>query len=207
MTEPLLSAMLVGGFGLLLTVAVMFSRASARLGIPLALGFLLIGVLAGSEGIGRIPFDDYHLAYEIGTAALVLILFDGGLNTSVDALRNAAAPATVLATVGVVLTALATAAAMHGFGYSWRIALLVGAIVSPTDAAAVFSALTASGIHLKRRVGHLLEVESGLNDPMAVILTTALTTNLLRPGTESAWTIAGEVVLETVVGIGIGYAF
>jgi cell volume regulation protein A len=205
MTEPLLSAMLVGGFGLLLTVAVTFSRASARLGIPLALGFLAIGVLAGSEGILRIPFENYRLTYEIGTAALVLILFDGGLNTSVDAVREVVAPATVLATVGVVLTALGTAVAVHAFGYDWRIALLIGAIVSPTDAAAVFSALTASGIHLKRRLGHLLEVESGLNDPMAVILTTALTTNLLHPGSESAWSIALDVVIEIVVGLGVGF--
>src|SRR5215475_623160 len=133
MTEPLLSAMLVGGFGLLLTVAVMFSRASARLGIPLALGFLLIGVLAGSEGIGHIPFENYHATYQIGIAALVLILFDGGLNTTADAMRESLAPAAVLATVGVALTALVTAIAVHFFGYDWRLSLLVGAIVSSTD--------------------------------------------------------------------------
>lgn len=206
MTEPLLSAVLVGGFGLLLTVAVMFSRASARLGVPLALGFLLIGVLAGSEGIGRVPFENYHATYQIGTAALVLILFDGGLNTSVEALREVIAPASVLATVGVVLTALATAVAIHLFGYSWPIALLAGAIVSPTDAAAVFSALTASSIHLKRRVSHLLEVESGLNDPMAVILTMALTTNLIHPGSESVWSITADVALEMSVGAVVGFA-
>ena len=206
MTEPFASAVLVGGFGLLLTVAVTFSRASARLGVPLALGFLLIGVLAGSEGIGRIPFENYHITYQIGTAALVLILFDGGLNTPVGALREVVAPAAVLATVGVVLTALVTAVAVHLFGYDWPIAFLIGAIVSPTDAAAVFSALTSSGIHLKRRVGHLLEVESGFNDPMAVILTTALTTNLVRPGSETVWSIAGDVLLETSVGAIVGVA-
>jgi cell volume regulation protein A len=204
MTEPFASAILVGGFGLVLTVAVALSRTSARLGVPLALGFLLIGVLAGSEGIGRIPFENYRLTYQIGTAALVLILFDGGLNTPIDALRAVLRPAAALATVGVVLTALIVAAAAQLLGYAWPIALLIGAIVSPTDAAAVFSALTSSGIHLKRRVGHLLEVESGLNDPMAVILTTALTANLVRAGSESFLSITGETLLESVVGVVIG---
>jgi potassium/hydrogen antiporter len=206
MNEPLTTTLLVGGFGLLITVAVTLSRASARLGIPLALGFLLIGVLAGSEGIGHIPFENYHATYQIGTAALVLILFDGGLNTSVDAMREAIAPAAVLATVGVALTALATAVAVHWFGYDWRLSLLVGAIVSPTDAAAVFSALSSSGLRLKGRVGHLLEVESGLNDPMAVILTTALTANLIRPGSETIGTVLVEVVLEMGVGTIVGYS-
>jgi cell volume regulation protein A len=206
MTEPLTSAVLVGGFGLLLTVAVTLSRASARLGVPLAVGFLVIGVLAGSEGIGRIPFENYALTYQIGTAALVLILFDGGLNTPVHALQSVFAPAAVLATVGVVLTALTTAVALHLFGYDWPFALLAGAIVSPTDAAAVFSALSSSGVQLKRRVAHLLEIESGLNDPMAVILTTALTTNLIRPGATSVWSIGIDMLLEMVIGGAAGVA-
>src|SRR4029077_10653445 len=100
-----------------------FSRASARLGVPLALGFLLIGVLAGSQGIGKIPFEDYHVTYQIGTAALVLILFDGGLNTPTNALREVGWAAMVLATIGVALTALATAVAAHFFGFSWPLAL------------------------------------------------------------------------------------
>src|SRR6185503_12130855 len=135
MTEPFASALIIAAFGVMLTVAVTFSRASARLGVPLALGFLLIGVLAGSEGIGKIPFEDYHVAYQIGTAALVLILFDGGLNTPTNALREVGWPALVLATIGVVLTALVTAVAAHLFGFTWPLALLLGAIVSSTDAA------------------------------------------------------------------------
>jgi cell volume regulation protein A len=205
-TEPFASAVMVGAFGLLLVLAVTFSRTSARLGVPLALGFLLIGVLAGSEGIARIPFEDYRLTFQIGTAALVLILFDGGLNTPSIALRESGGAAAVLATVGVALTALMTAAAARLFGFVWPIALLLGAIVSSTDAAAVFSALSASGLHLKRRVGHLLEVESGLNDPMAVILTTALTANLIRPGSETAWSIGLDVVIEMAIGGATGYA-
>ena len=206
LTEPFASALIVAGFGLLLVLAVTFSRTSARLGVPLAIGFLLIGVLAGSEGLGRIPFEDYHLTFQIGVAALVLILFDGGLNTPAAALREAGAPAAVLATVGVALTAIATGAAAHAFGFGWPVGLLLGAIVSSTDAAAVFSTLAASGTHLKRRVAHLLEVESGLNDPMAVILTTALTANLLHPGSESPGGMLVLVVAELAIGGACGYA-
>lgn len=206
MTEPIGSAVILAAFGLLLTVAVTFSRASARLGVPLALGFLFIGVLAGSEGIGKIPFEDYHLTYQLGTAALVLILFDGGLNTPMAAVREAIGPAAVLATVGVALTAAATAFAAHLFGMEWRLALLLGAIVASTDAAAVFSVLAASGTHLKRRVAHLLELESGLNDPMAVILTTALTLNLMRPGSETVWTMVRQILVEMTIGSLAGLA-
>src|SRR5262245_3601992 len=124
MTEPIGSAIILAAFGLLLTVAVSLSRASARLGLPLALGFLLIGVLAGSEGIGGIPFEDYHLTYQLGTTALVLILFDGGLNTPINAVRDALGPAAMLATLGVGLTALITAFAAHLFGIGWPIAFL-----------------------------------------------------------------------------------
>jgi cell volume regulation protein A len=203
--EPLTSALILAGFGLLLTLSVSVSRASAKLGVPVALAFLLVGVAAGSEGIGGIPFENYQLTFQIGAAALALILFDGGLNTPVHALRSVAAPAVVLATVGVVLTATATAVFAHWLGLGWPLALLLGAIVSSTDAAAVFSVLTASGVKLRDRVGHLLEVESGLNDPMAVILTTALTTNLISPGSERWYEIAGRVVVEMTVGGVIGY--
>jgi cell volume regulation protein A len=206
MTEPLSSALIVAAFGLLLVLAVTFSRASARLGVPLAIGFLLIGVLAGSEGIGKIPFEDYHLTYQIGIAALVLILFDGGLNTPIAAVKEAWGPATMLATVGVALTALATAGAARLLGVDWPLALLLGAIVSSTDAAAVFSTLAASGTHLKRRVAHLLELESGLNDPMAVILTTALTANLVRQGSTTAGGVALSVIGEMSIGAALGYA-
>jgi cell volume regulation protein A len=203
--EPLTSALILAGFGLLLTLSVSVSRASARLGVPVALAFLLVGVAAGSEGIGGIPFENYHLTFQIGASALALILFDGGLNTSVTAIRSVAAPAVILATLGVVLTAGATAVFAHWLGLDWPLALLLGAIVSSTDAAAVFSVLSASGIKLRDRVEHLLEVESGINDPMAVILTTALTTNLLAPGSESWLEIAGKVVTEMAIGGVIGY--
>ena len=203
--EPLTSALILAGFGLLLTLAVSVSRASAKLGVPVALAFLLVGVAAGSEGIGGIPFENYHLTFQIGATALALILFDGGLNTPMSSVRSVAGPAIVLATVGVVLTATATAVFAHWLGLDWPLALLLGAIVSSTDAAAVFSVLSASGIKLRDRVGHLLEVESGLNDPMAVILTTALTANLIAPGSENWMEIGVKVLVEMTVGGVVGY--
>jgi cell volume regulation protein A len=205
LTEPLFTALLVAAFGLLLTFAVSLSRASAKLGVPVALAFLLVGVLAGSEGIGGIPFENYHATFQIGSAALALILFDGGLNTPIGSIKSVLGPASVLATVGVVATATLTAVAAHYLGLAWPLALLLGAIVSSTDAAAVFAVLSASGIRLRDRVGHLLEVESGINDPMAVILTTALTANIIAPGSQTTWHVVGDVVLEMVVGGVIGY--
>jgi cell volume regulation protein A len=203
-SEPIATAILLTAFGVLLAASVGLSRASAKLGLPVALLFLLVGVIAGSEGIGQIPFDDYHFAFRLGTTALVLILFDGGLNTSVDSARGVVFPATVLATLGVVATAGLVAVAAHFIGVAWPMALLLGAIVSSTDAAAVFSVLTATGTRLRQRVGLTLEVESGLNDPMAVILTTALTAGLVAGHKLSPLAIAGQVAIEMVVGAVMG---
>jgi cell volume regulation protein A len=205
-SEPIATAVLLTAFGVLLAASVGLSRASAKLGLPVALLFLLVGVLAGTEGIGHIPFDDYHFAFRLGTTALVLILFDGGLNTSISHARAVLAPATVLATIGVLLTAGLVAVAAHFIGVAWPLALLLGAIVSSTDAAAVFSVLTATGTRLRQRVGLTLEVESGLNDPMAVILTTALTAALVAGHEISPWGIAREVAIEMVVGAVMGVA-
>jgi cell volume regulation protein A len=204
--EPGATAIILATFGVLLAVSLVSTRALERFGVPVALIFLVIGMLAGSEGIGGIAFDDYALAFRFGTIALVLILFDGGLNTSMGAVRQTIRPAGVLATVGVVGTAGLVAAAAHYVGFAWPAALLLGAIVSSTDAAAVFSVLRGSGISLKRRVGTTLEVESGINDPMAVILTIALTENLLRPDVALGWHLALDALVEIVVGAGLGAA-
>jgi cell volume regulation protein A len=135
----------------------------------------------------------------------VLILFDGGLNTSLSSVREVLGPATVLATAGVLATSGLVAVAAHAFGLDWPVALLLGAIVSSTDAAAVFSVLTATGTRLRRRVGLTLEVESGLNDPMAVILTTALTTGIISRNELTAQSLALKVGMEMVLGAAIGY--
>jgi potassium/hydrogen antiporter len=212
-SEPFGTALLLTTAGILMTASVLFSRASERIGVPIALLFLLIGMLAGSEGIGGIAFEDYGFAFRLGSLALALILFDGGLNTPLAALRRTWAPATVLATVGVVLTALAIAVPAHWWGLDWPQALVLGAVVSSTDAASVFAVLRGSRLQLKRRVGTTLELESGLNDPVAVILTVTLSTALAAGGGTAAAPESGRIVLEilvqlavgTALGIGIGY--
>ena len=205
-TEPLPTAILLAVFGTLLVVSVIFSRATERFSVPVALIFLVIGMLAGSEGIGGIPFENYELAYRMGTVALVLILFDGGLNTPSSAVRRVAAPAGVLATIGVVGTAALLAVGAHALGLSWAEAMLLGAVVSSTDAAAVFAVLRGSGVHLKRRVAATLEVESGANDPMAVILTTIVTRSLLEPGVGFGWHVPLVIMVQIGVGAGLGLA-
>lgn len=205
-TEPYATAILLTTFGALLIVSALFSRASQRFAVPVALIFLGIGMLAGSEGIGGIGFEDYGFAFRLGTVALVLILFDGGLNTSVAHLREVALPAGILATAGVLGTAALVATVAQLLGFDWPHALVLGAIVSSTDAAAVFSVLRASGIHLKRRVGSTLELESGINDPMAVILTIAMTDHLFSPEKPIGWELAVGVVREIVIGGALGAA-
>src|SRR5688572_2742271 len=204
--EPQATALLLSTCGLLLAISVVFSRASQRFGFPIALLFLVVGMLAGSEGIGGIEFSDYHFSFRIGVLALALILFDGGLNTPLSAVRRAAAPAGVLATAGVAGTAVLVAVVANYLGLGWREALLLGAVVSSTDAASVFAVLRGSGLQLKRRVGVTLEVESGINDPVAFILTTVLTQNLLTPGLVVGWRIPLEVGLQLAVGAAVGAA-
>ncbi|MFN2563638.1 MAG: potassium/proton antiporter [Gemmatimonadaceae bacterium] len=205
-SEPLATALLLLVFGALLGVSALFTRASERVGLPVVLIFLMIGVLAGVEGIGRIEFRDYGFAFRVGTIALALILFDGGLNTPMSALHRSARPAAVLATAGVIGTAGLLGWGAWLAGMALPEALLLGAIVSSTDAAAIFSVLRGSGINLKWRVGTTLEVESGLNDPLAVILTTLLTRNLVAPVLLLDWLIAAEIVLEIAVGLVVGVA-
>lgn len=204
--EPAATALLLTVFGLLLALSVGFSRALGKVTVPAALIFLVIGMLAGSEGLGGIRFDDYHFAFRLGAVALVLILFDGGLNTPMAAVRSAGRPAIVLATVGVAATAGLVGAAAHWAGFGWPAALLLGAIVSSTDAAAVFAVLRGSGLQLTRRMGTTLEVESGLNDPMAVILTVELTANLTGHNGGLGWRLLAEVALQLAVGAASGIA-
>lgn len=204
--EPTATALVLAIVGVLLVTSAMFSRASVRLGIPVLLIFLAIGMLAGSEGIGGIQFEDYHLAYRFGTIGLVLILFDGGFNTSARVVRRVAGPAAVLATFGVLGTAaLLAVGARTLLDFSWGQAALLGAVVSSTDAAAVFAVLRSSGVHLQRRVAATLEVESGANDPMAVILTMVVTAAILGQGA-LGWSVIGSVLLQMGIGAVLGLA-
>ena len=204
--EPFSTALVLLVFGALLGVSALFTRASEQIGLPVVLIFLAVGVLAGVEGLGRIDFENYGFSFRVGTVALALILFDGGLNTPMSALKRAARPAAVLATVGVAATAGLFAAGAHLAGLPMPEALLLGAIVSSTDAAAIFSVLRGSGISLKWRVGTTLEVESGLNDPLAVILTTLLTRNLVTRVEVLDWAVPAEILVQMVVGLAIGLA-
>ncbi len=157
--------------GTVLVIAAIFtSYFSLRLGAPLLLVFLLVGLAAGEDGLG-LAYDDAPSAYFIGALALAIILFDSGFATPTSTLRLAAWPAALLATLGVLLTTLVVGvAARILFGWNWFESFVMGAIVSPTDAAAVFFLLRVGGITLRERVRATLEVESGSNDPMAIFL-------------------------------------
>ena len=183
---------------------------SARFGAPLLLVFLGLGVLAGEEGPGGILFRDFHAAYLIGSIALAIILFDGGLRTDPGAIRRALWPSLALATVGVIATAaLVGAAAALFFSTSWMRGFLVGVIIAPTDAAAVSALLHLRGLELRARVAGTLELESGINDPLSVLLTVLLVSLLLAPapltGSHIAALLAREVVGGSAFGIGGGY--
>lgn len=204
--EPHASAVFFAAVALLLAASALLSHASQRLRLPVGLVFLAIGIGAGSEGFGHIAFDDFGFAFRAGSAALALILFDGGLNTPVDTLRRSLAPAGLLATVGVIGSMCIVAVVAHALGLPWSASFLLGAIVSSTDAAAVFAVLRGSGIQLKHRVGGTLEVESGINDPVAVILTTALTSRLLSSDVPSLWMVGLGMLREIAIGAACGVA-
>lgn len=161
--------------GILMVLGILSSKFSARAGLPVLLTFMAVGMLAGSEGIGGIPFDDYELSHAIGTVALAFILFDGGLQSPASGLKVAWKPSAVLATLGVLITAGVTGVvAMQVLGLSLLEGLLLGSIVGSTDAAAVFAQLRSAGVQLPKRLGATLEIESGANDPMAIFLTVGL---------------------------------
>ena len=195
------------GASVLLLLSILLSRVSQRLGIPALLFFLALGMLAGSDGPGGIYFDDARLAQGLGVMALAFILFSGGLDTEWGKVRPVLLPGVVLATLGVALTAL-----LVGFfaslilGFSPLQGLLLGAIVSSTDAAAVFSVLRSQGVRLKERLKALLELESGINDPMAILLTVGLTSLLLGAAQpkDLVWIGLKQLGLGLVLGYILG---
>jgi cell volume regulation protein A len=173
MTDPFNSILLL--VAALTVISILSTVFAFRAGAPILLVFLGVGFLAGEDGIGNIDFDDAAVAFKIGNIALALILFDSGFGTPWRSFRLAAAPALTLATLGVVLTALGIAGlAMLVTDLGFGPALLLGAILGSTDAAAVFFLLRVGGIHLRDRVRSTLEVESGSNDPMAIFLSMLL---------------------------------
>lgn len=199
--DELYVALLVGG--LVLLASIIGTRLATKAGLPSLLLFLAVGVLLGEDALG-LRFDDVVLARDLGTAALAVILVEGGLTTRFSDIRHVLAPAAVLATLGVGITTVVTAAVAHLLlGMNWQLALLVGAIVSSTDAAAVFSVLRV--LPLPRRVAGLLEAESGFNDAAAVILVLMFSvTPLTLSPTHALAEVAYELVVGAVTGFGCG---
>lgn len=193
------------GASVLLLLSVLVSTVSDRFGIPALLLFLVLGMLAGADGFGRIYFDDPALAQFIGVIALVLILFSGGLDTEWEVIRPVLKEGMLLSTLGVLLTALVVGVFTSALlGLSLIEGLLVGSIVSSTDAAAVFSVLRSKGISLKGQLKPLLELESGSNDPMAIFLTIGLIQLITQPDL-SPVSLIGLFIRQMLVGAIFGY--
>jgi potassium/hydrogen antiporter len=198
-----LYAFLVGA-ALLLITSVLSSRVSGMIGVPALLMFLAVGMLAGSDGPGGIQFDNYSVAYAVGSVSLALILFDGGMRTRWRNVRPVLGVGASLSTLGVVVTAAATALfARYAFGLPWPAAALIGAMVSSTDAAAVFSVLRSKNLSLKGRLKHLLEFEAGSNDPAAILLTLAALTYTDQAGAGST---AYLFLAQMALGFGLGWS-
>ncbi len=193
----------------LILFGIISSKLSARLGLPVLVLFLLVGMLAGEEGLGGIVFDNAIAAHALGTLALALILFDGGLQTPMDSIKKVWRPASALATIGVLVTAAITGvAAAYILDIPLLQGLLLGAIVGSTDAAAVFALLRNAGIHLNKKLKATLEIESASNDPMAIFLTVGMLeilVNDMKPGTDLLLLFLSQMGLGAIVGLAVGW--
>ncbi|CAM3738116.1 potassium/proton antiporter [Rheinheimera salexigens] len=193
----------------LILLGIMSSKLSARLGLPVLVLFLLVGMLAGEDGPGGIVFDNAGAAHALGTLALAIILFDGGLQTPLRAIKKVWKPAATLATLGVLITAAVTGvAAAYILNIPLLQGMLLGAIVGSTDAAAVFALLRNAGINLNKKLKSILEIESASNDPMAIFLTIGLLEILMhdmKPGTGLLVMFVSQMGLGAVVGLAVGW--
>lgn len=210
MTIELTSQFIFGG-AILALLCVSASLLSNRFGAPILLVFLILGMLAGEDGPGGVLFNDTELAFLLGNLALAIIIFDGGLGARRDSFRVSLRPALSLATFGVIITSgLVGVAAMMILQLPWQSALLIGAIVGSTDAAAVFGLLRSAGLELNERTGATLEIESGTNDPMAIFLTVTLveilTSASSAPGLSVLSALAKQLGWGLLIGFAGGYA-
>lgn len=193
------------GTAILLFLCVFASKVSGKLGIPTLVVFLGIGILAGSEGLGGIYFDNAYYAQSLGILALAYILFSGGLDTNWKEVRPIVLPGALLATLGVFITCILVGLFnYYVLGFTLLEGMLIGAIISSTDAGAVFTILRSKSIHLKGNLKPLLEFESGSNDPMAVFLTTTILSLMQNPES-SPLSFIGVLVSQMIIGLCIGY--
>ena len=203
---PLLTAALIA-IPALLIVSVILSKGASRFGIPALSVFLVIGIIVGKEGVGGFAFTNYALAQTLGILALIFILHAGGLGTPIDDVRSVRASAFVLSTAGVVVaTVLVGAFAVRFLQFDWLHGLLLGATIASTDVAAVFTVLRSRRISLQSRIRPLLELESALNDPMAVFLSVGLLQMLASGSRASFWSLVPMFVKQMTLGTLAGVA-
>ena len=195
-------------FSILLIACIVSSKVSDRFGIPSLVVFLAVGMLAGSDGLLGLSFDNRQIAQDVGTIALIFILYAGGLDTNLKSIRPVMINGIILATLGVVLTAGAIAVLVkYLLGLDWLEALLFGSIISSTDAAAVFAILGAKEISLRNNIRPLLELESGSNDPMAIFLTLTMIQVISVATVPSVPDVALTLVKQFLLGGLMGYMF
>lgn len=200
------------GLSILFLISIIAGKASSRFGVPALLLFLSVGMLAGSDGVG-IHFENIQVAHTIGTLALCIILFSGGLDTKLTEIRPIIAQGVILATLGVLLTALFTGLliwwilgmTIPSAGFGFLTALLLAATMSSTDSASVFSILRSKGLQLKNNLRPMLELESGSNDPMAYVLVITLIQIITLDSTPNYWMAGGLVLLQLGIGAAAGY--
>ncbi|MCC7502916.1 MAG: potassium/proton antiporter [Flavobacteriales bacterium] len=191
---------------LLLFASILASKTSGRLGVPTLILFIAVGMIAGSDGLGFIYFDDARFAQTLGIIALVFILFSGGLDTKRESVRPILGQGLALATVGVLITAVIVGFAVPMFtDLTLMEGLLIGAIVSSTDAAAVFTILRSRNLRLKAHLRPLLDLESGSNDPMAFFLTVSLI-GIIKGEHDSLWSLIPSFFIQMSIGAAAGWA-
>lgn len=193
----------------LLFIGLLLGTLSVRFGVPSLLVFLLVGMVAGEDGPLGLQFSDFDTSYLVSNIALAVILLDGGMRTRLSTFRIGLRPALTLATLGVAMSAaLVGAFASWLLDIDWRLGLLLGGIIGSTDAAAVFNVIQGAGLRLNERVASTLEIESGLNDPMAIFITVMLIQFLLNPDglsmAESLQTLAMQFGIGALLGVGLG---
>ena len=192
----------------ILFICIVLQRVSGKIGIPGLFIFIVLGMIFGSDGIFKIPFEDYNFAYYFSSVALIFIMFYGGVGTKWSKAKPIATKAIVLSSVGTILTALFVGAFCYlALNIGLLESLLIGSVICSTDAASVFSILRSKKMNLKYSTASLIEVESGSNDPFSYMLTTIVLTIMNAQGNVSFWSVLGMLALQVAVGVAFGFAF